>query len=100
VHRPARVLPQLELLAVHPELAARNLADFLVDAAELEFTDWKAHGGAAIAAAPRLMEHERPMLLLQPLDDFPRRARDADAGSLLNADDCAAAQKSPNAFSL
>jgi hypothetical protein len=44
------VSPAAQLFPIHPKLAANNLADFLIDAAQFEFPDWKAHRSAAIAA--------------------------------------------------
>ena len=64
--------PSLELLAVHPELAAGNLAHLLVDSPQLELPNLKTHGGAAVAAAPGLMEHDGPVLALQFFDELAR----------------------------
>src|SRR5438552_1548898 len=65
IHGPMRMRPAVELLAIHPKLAARDLAHFLVHGAQLELADLKAHGRAAVAAASRLMEHDGPILRLQ-----------------------------------
>src|ERR1700722_12357789 len=90
VHGPAGMRPALVLLAIHPELAARDLADFHVDSAELEFADLEAHGGAAIAAPPRLLKHDRSMRRLQLLDQPAGVVRD---GHVVQCH-----QKNPSAF--
>src|SRR6202790_2490181 len=79
IHGPAGVRPEFELRAIHPELAAGDLADSLVHAPQLEFADLEAHGGAAVAASARLMEHDGAVGAYQLFDQSPRRQRDADA---------------------
>src|SRR5450759_5152241 len=79
VDGPASVRPAPELLTIHPEFTAGDLADLFVDAAELKFPYLEAHRSAAIAAAAGLMKHERTMCLLELLDELTRRICDADA---------------------
>ena len=50
---PLRVRPALELLAVHPELAAGDLADLLVDAAQLEFAHLESTWARCRRSSPR-----------------------------------------------
>jgi len=95
--RPAPVL-----LAVHPELAARDLAHLDINASQLEFAHGKTHRGAAIAAAPRLMKHQRAVFALQLLNQLPGRVGYADAARIeLNhvAVRVVSHQKKPNASS-
>src|SRR5690349_10604451 len=81
IDRPPRVRPTLVLFAIHPEFTARDLANLDIDAAQLEFAQRKTHRGAAIAAAPRLMKHQRavfaPELLNEPAGrvGYPDTAR-------------------------
>src|SRR3954471_6463575 len=79
INRPSRMRPTSVLLPVHPELTARDLADFHIDATQLEFTDWKTHRGAAITAAPRLMEHQRAVLSFELLNELAGRVGHTDA---------------------
>src|SRR6266852_2409816 len=58
VHGPAGMRPESELRAIHPELAAGNLAHLLVHTPQLEFAHLEAHGRAAVAASARLMKHD------------------------------------------
>jgi hypothetical protein len=74
--------PTLELLAVHPKLAAGNFSDLLVDAAQLELSNLKAHRRAAVAAPTRLMEHDRTVRLLELLDQLSRSISHADAAGI------------------
>ncbi len=78
-----RVFPVGELGFAHVEGRARDLAEQHVGIAEHEFAAGEAHGRAAVAAAAGLVEHERAVLCLQPLDegDGLGRGRDTGCGS-------------------
>src|SRR6516225_8070284 len=67
-----RVLPIGELVCVHIDVAAADLAELDVIAANAELAGGIAHRRRAIATAAGLMEHQRPMSLLQPLDQVER----------------------------
>ena len=72
VEREVGVLPQLVLIATHVEARAVDLADLDVARAELELALDIAHRRAAIAAAARLMKHQRAVLRTQARDPFER----------------------------
>src|ERR1035438_6036009 len=60
------------LTPAHVEGFAVHLTELHVRVADDEFAARIAHRGAAIAAAPRLMEHERTMLLAEHPDEVDR----------------------------
>ena len=94
--------PTIVLFAVHPELTAGNLAHFDINASQLELAYWKAHRGAAIAAAPRLMKHQRAVFALELLYEPAGRVGHTDTARVeLNhiAVRVVSHQKKPNAFS-
>ncbi len=62
VENQLRVLPILKLAAAHVKWLAVHLAQLHIRIANQELATRIAHRGAAIAAAPRLVEHQRPML--------------------------------------
>jgi hypothetical protein len=62
------VLPIFELAAAHIERFAIDFAELHVGVADHEFAPGVAHGGAAVAAAARLVEHQWPVLLAKNAD--------------------------------
>jgi hypothetical protein len=60
-----RVFPIFKLAAAHVERLAVHLAQLHIRVACNELAARIAHRGTAVAAAPRLVEHQRPMLLAQ-----------------------------------
>jgi hypothetical protein len=69
------VLPVVELVGVHVEGHAADLAELHVVAADAELGLGVAHRRRTVAAAARLMEHQGPMLGAQPLDQLERFIR-------------------------
>src|SRR5579863_1940513 len=67
--------PVLELSSAHVEGLAADLPEQHIRLADLQFAPRKAHRRAAVAAAPGLMKHERPMAALQLVDQLQRRRR-------------------------
>ncbi len=63
------MLPVFELAAAHVERLAVHLAKLHIGVADHEFAARIAHRGAAVAAAPRLVKHQRPVLLAQDADE-------------------------------
>src|SRR5215217_1490846 len=60
VQRQVRVLPDLELRTADVDGAAFDFAQEDIPLADTELLRRVAHGRAAVAAAPRLVEHQRP----------------------------------------
>jgi hypothetical protein len=79
VHRPLRVRPPSGLIAIHPKFTADDLPHLFIDTAQLELSDLKAHGRAAVAAAAGQVEHDRTILLFQRLDQLARGIRNTDS---------------------
>ena len=71
--------PVFELRGTHEELAAGDLAKAYILRARAEFTFRKAHGGAAVTAATRLMKRQIAVDCLQLRDDRLGGRRDSDA---------------------
>lgn len=63
------VFPVLELAAAHVKRLAVDLSELHIGVADHEFPARVAHRGAAVAAAPRLMEHQQPVLFAQDADE-------------------------------
>lgn len=64
------------LLRPHPDRTTADVTKADIDPADLELTCRIAHRRAAIAAAARLMEHQRAMKPLQSLNDRSGRFGD------------------------
>ena len=69
------VLPVVELVGVHIEGNAADLAELHVVAADAELGLGVAHRRRAVAAAARLVEHQGPVLGAQPLEELERLIR-------------------------
>src|SRR5262249_59880309 len=67
------VLPIAELVEIHVDRAAADLAEIFVVAADMELALDIAHRRRAVAAAPGLMKHQGTMLGLQLIDQLKRR---------------------------
>src|SRR5580700_10884410 len=78
-----RVLPVFELRSPDVERMTADLTQQDVLRPDHKIATWIAHRGAAIAAAPRLMKHQRPMPALEPLHECQRFRRRADAFDLI-----------------
>src|SRR5262249_23816988 len=62
------VLPIVELVGIHIDVAAADLPELNVVAADAEFAGRIAHRRRTVAAPAGLMEHQRPMLGPQVLN--------------------------------
>ncbi len=62
------VLPIIELVGIHEHVAAADRAEMHVVAADAELAFRVAHRRRAVAAAARLMEHQRPVFRPQLVD--------------------------------
>jgi hypothetical protein len=67
------VLPVFVLRLADVEGAATNLAEEDVASADGDLSRQVAVGGAVVAAAAGLVEHQRTVFLLEELDEFERR---------------------------
>jgi hypothetical protein len=86
------VLPGFVLRLAHVERAAANVTQIHIPGTHGDFARQKAVGGAVVAAAARLVEHQlRPVLGLEPGHQFQSRWRGNDFGHH---------QKKPSLFSL
>jgi hypothetical protein len=65
-------IPPLVLLAVDVESGAADLAEQQVVTSREKLADWEADRGAAVAAAPRLEQHELPVRSRQLTDRSER----------------------------
>ena len=80
VHRELGVLPVFELAGAHKKVAAVNLSQPHVVAANAEFPLGEAHGRGAVAAAAALVEHERTVFIAQQINSGFGSLGDEDAG--------------------
>ena len=74
------VLPRLELPVVDVEGAAADVPSRTSWLPMVNSPSREAHGQAAVAAAARLEEHDRPASAVQPGDGLERRRRGDDPG--------------------
>src|SRR5208282_490591 len=80
VHGPARMGPEKELCASHPELAAGDFADLFIHPAQFEFADLEAHRSAPVAAASGEMKHDGSVSPFQFFDQLTSGRSHTNAG--------------------